>query len=129
MSRADVSTSELNGHLVAAVRGEFDFADGPHVAAHLHTATAVHGPWVIVNLAGLGFIDCSGLGVLVRLMKQTRRDGGDLILAAPQKQVRRLLDITGLTHAFSIYPSVEQALRAGGEASKRLPSLSAIPDR
>jgi anti-sigma B factor antagonist len=115
-SNADVSTSEFSGHLVVALRGEFDLADGPHVAAHLHTAMAVHGPQVIVDLAGLEFIDCSGLGVLVRLMKQARERGGDLTLAAPQKRVRRLLTITGLTGIFSVYPSVQQAVRAAEEA-------------
>jgi anti-anti-sigma factor len=127
MSNADVSTSEVSGHLVVALRGEFDLADGPHVAAHLHTAMAVHGPWVIVDLAGLEFIDCSGLGVLVRLMKQTRGSSGGLTLAAPRKQVRRLLAITGLTGVFSVYPSVEQAVRAAEEASKRL--VTARPGR
>jgi hypothetical protein len=45
----------------------------------------------------------------VGVLKWTRESGGDMALAAPQQQVRRVLSVTGLIDVFSVYPSVEQA--------------------
>ncbi len=109
MFNAELSVDSLGGHAVVALYGELDLADAPGLASHLVTAVAACGPSIIVDLAGLAFIDSCGLGVLVRVLKWTRGSGGDMVLAAPQQQVRRVLSVTGLIGAFSVYPSVEQA--------------------
>jgi anti-anti-sigma factor len=44
----------------------------------------------------LEFIDPSGLAALVQVRKQVRHAGGDVLLAAPQRQVLRLLTLTRL---------------------------------
>jgi anti-anti-sigma factor len=81
----------------------------PCVASHLIAAVAACGPLVIVDLAGLEGIGCSGLPVLLRVRRWTRRSGGDLPQAAPQQPVRRILEATGLIDVFAVYPSVEEA--------------------
>src|SRR6266487_2091676 len=120
MFSIDMSSREFAGHGVVALRGKLDAADAPGVASYLITAAAVYGPRVIVDLAGLEHIDSAGLGVLVQALKRTRRSGGDVPLAAPQDMVRKLLIATGLINVFSVYPSVEQAMRGAAEA-RRLP--------
>jgi anti-sigma B factor antagonist len=119
MFNLDLSTREYAGHGVVTLRGELDVTDAPGVTSHLITAAAVYGPWVIVDLADLDCIDAAALGTLVRALKQARRSGGDLPLAAPQDLVRRLLTATGLIEVFSVYPSVGQAVR-GVEETWRL---------
>ena len=122
MFSIELSTREYAGHGVVALRGELDVADAPGVAAYLVTAAAVYGPWFIVDLAGLDFIGAAGLGVLVRVLKQTRRSGGDLPLAAPQDLVRKVLAAAGLADVFSVYPSVEHAARGAREARRLQPA-------
>jgi anti-anti-sigma regulatory factor len=41
--------------------------------------------------------------------KHALRTGGDLLLAAPQRQVLRVLSLTGLIDVFSVHASVEEA--------------------
>jgi anti-sigma B factor antagonist len=106
----ELSVSGHGGYAVVALCGEVDLADAPVVASHLIAAVAAFGPSVIVDLAGLEFIDCSGLGVLVRVQKWTRQCGGDTYLVAPRLGVRRVLQAAGLMGVFSVYPSVEQAV-------------------
>ena len=84
-------------------------AGTPGVASHLIAAVAACGPSVIMDLAGLEGIGYSGLSVLLRVRRWTRRSGGDLPLAAPQQPVRRILEATGLIDVFAVYPSVEEA--------------------
>ena len=109
MLNVDLSIRDFDGQAVVALRGELSLADTPGVASHLIAAVAACGPSVIVDLAGLEGISYSGLSVLLRIRKWTRRSGGDLPLAAPQQPVRRILEATGLIDVFSVYPSVEKA--------------------
>lgn len=121
MSDPDLSIRDVSGRAVVALCGELELADAPRVASYLMAAVAACGPSIIVDLAGLTHVDSSGLGILVRVLKWARGSGGDLSLAAPQRQVRRVLKVTGLFDAFLVYPSVEQAA-----SGARLPqSLSA----
>jgi anti-sigma B factor antagonist len=110
MFNVELSVGDFDGHAVVALSGELDLFDTSDVASHLIAAVAAYGPSIIVDLAGLKFIDSCGLGVLVRALKWTREGGGDLCLAAPQQQARRVLEITGLIDVFSVYPSVKHAV-------------------
>src|ERR1700751_4258964 len=121
MFNVDLSVGDFDGYAVAALCGDLDLADTSEVASRLTAAVAAYGPSIIVDLAGLTFIDSCGLGVLVRVLKQTRESGGDLSLAAPQQQVRRVLEITGLIDVFSVYPSVKQAV-SGAKLARPLPA-------
>jgi anti-sigma B factor antagonist len=112
MFNVDLSVGDFDGYAVVALCGELDLLDASDVASHLIAAVAAYGPSIIVDLGGLRFIDSCGLGVLVRVLRWTRESGGDLSLAAPRRQVRRVLGITGLVDVFSVYPSVKQAVRA-----------------
>src|SRR5580704_668560 len=109
MLSVEFSIGDYDGQPVVALCGESNLADTPSVASHLIAAVAACGPSVIVDLAGLEGIGYSGLSVLLRIRKWTRRSGGDLPLAAPQQPVRRILEATGLIDVFSVYPSVEAA--------------------
>jgi anti-sigma B factor antagonist len=124
MFNVELRVGGLGGHAVVALHGEFDLADVPAVASHLIAAVAACGPSVIVDLAGLKFIDCCGLRVLVQALKWTRESGGDVLLAAPPQHVRRLLRLIGLNGVFSVYSSVEQA--ASGATRARSVSAKAL---
>jgi anti-sigma B factor antagonist len=106
----ELSVSGHGGYAVVALRGELDLTDTPVIASHLIAAVAAFGPSIIVDLTGLDFIDCCGLGVLVRVQKWTQQCGGDTYLVAPRLRVRRVLEVAGLLGAFSVYPSVEHAV-------------------
>lgn len=119
MFNVELSVGDFDGHAVLALCGELDLFDTSDVASHLIAAVAAYGPSIIVDLAGLEFIDSCGLRVLVRALKWTREGGGDLSLAAPQQQARRVLETTGLIDVFSVYPSVEQAVSSARLARPR----------
>jgi len=94
-----LSSRECDGRAVVALRGELDVADAASAAAAL-AAVAVRERVVIADLSGLEFIDSSGLAALVLARRQARQAGGDLLLAAPQDQVLRVLAVTGLAGVF-----------------------------
>lgn len=65
---------------------------------------------VVVDFTNTGYIDSSGLGVLVSLAKRLRELGGDLRLANLNADLRTLFELTKLDSLFQIADSREQAL-------------------
>jgi anti-sigma B factor antagonist len=116
MVSMNLVTREGDGQAVVALRGELDVADAASVAAAL-AAVAAREAEIIVDLAGLEFIDPSGVAALVLAREQARRAGGDLLLAAPQDRVLRVLAVIRLAEVFCVHASVEEA--AGSAARSR----------
>jgi hypothetical protein len=79
---------------------------------------------VIVDLAELEFIDASGVAALLRGRKHARNAGGDLLLAAPQRLVRRVLEIIWEVDGVAVPASVAEA-----SASARAYPQAVVPIR
>jgi anti-sigma B factor antagonist len=109
MASVDLNTRKCGGRVVVTLCGVLDVADAVSVAAAL-AAVAAQEPEIIVDLAGVEFMDSSGVAALVRGRRHARQAGGDLLLAAPQRQVLRVLAITRLIDVFSVHASVDDAV-------------------
>jgi len=66
----------------------------------------------LIDFSRTGYIDSSGLGVLVSLSKKIRDEGGDLRLAGLNEDLKTLFELTKLDTLFAITDSPEQALAA-----------------
>ena len=127
MFSTNLSTRSCDGRAVVALRGELDLVDAVAVAAAL-TAAAVSQPQIIVDLAGLEFIDSSGVAALARGRRQAWQAGGDLVLAAPQREVMLALALTRLSDAFRVFATVEEAAgEVGNPRERHSMSLSSDP--
>lgn len=65
---------------------------------------------MIFNLAGVSFIDSTGLGVLLGRFKRVSRNGGQVFIVSPQPQVRKILDLSGLLGIMGEFSSEDEAL-------------------
>ncbi len=63
-----------------------------------------------IDLDGVGQLDSTGIGLLVRYLSHTRSRGGDLRLSTPQPFVANVLRATKLTTVFKVYESEEEAV-------------------
>jgi anti-anti-sigma factor len=101
------------GIAVVDVRGEIDVATCELLRDRLLLAlTDQDRRNIVVNLAGISFIDSTGLGVLVAAWHRAQAGPRALALAAPPRQARTVLDTTGLTKVFPIYDTETQAVQA-----------------
>lgn len=128
MVSVELSTPEGGGHAVVVLRGELDVTEAANVAASL-AVVAASGRDVIVDLEGLEFIDSSGLAALVLGRQHARRAGFELLLAAPQAQVLRMLAITRLIDVFAVHARVDEAADIAGRipAAITLAGSPAVP--
>ncbi len=65
----------------------------------------------VVDFDQTGYIDSSGLGVLVSLSKKIREQGGELRLANLNEDLRTLFELTKLDTLFKIADSRSEALQ------------------
>src|SRR5271168_4987100 len=100
----DVLIVQCHGRIVA---GNEVFTLHSHVGDSIEK----HGD-VVLQLDNVEFVDSSGLGALVRLMRAARSKGGDLKLCGLQPRIRKTLELTSLLSQFETYDSVEEAITA-----------------
>jgi anti-sigma B factor antagonist len=99
-----------SGVTVLAPSGRLDVAGAPALKEAVTEAMKGDQPRLIIDMEGVSFVDSSGLGSVVAALKQVRSSKGDLRLAAPNQQVRVVLELTTLDRVFPYYATVEEAL-------------------
>jgi anti-sigma B factor antagonist len=90
--------------VVLILGGDLDLATVPMLQEHLDRATC-SGAVVVIDLAGLGFIDSSGLEVLVRADRQLRASSGQLVLLGGSRAVYRAFELAGVDRYFAWFDS------------------------
>ncbi|MFF7240850.1 STAS domain-containing protein [Streptomyces collinus] len=94
---------------IITVCGELD-ADTGLVLQHQLAGQVVHGRrHLVLDLAGVPFMDSSGLRVVIRTINEMRNVDGSVSLAAPTEVVRRVLDLTGVGMSCRIFDTVDAA--------------------
>jgi anti-sigma B factor antagonist len=99
------------GHLVV-VTGELDLAATPELSTVLLVAADSPGALVVLDLAGVEFIDSTALGTLLKAGEAIESAGKRLRVVCAGGPVRRLLEMTNLTNRFQLCPSREDAFAA-----------------
>ena len=92
-------TGRPDGSVVLAVAGEVDAQSTPVLERALDLAAAAHPPTVLVDLAGVRFLNASGLRALHHALVLAAEQGWLVELRAAPGHVARLLDRVGLPHA------------------------------
>ena len=71
----------------------------------------------VLNLAGVSYIDSSGLGQLITIWTSIRNREGHMTILSPTKRVQRLLEITRLNAVFKILDNESDAIQSVRTAS------------
>lgn len=111
-----VQIEEREGWAVVRASGDLDMTTGPRLRETVVGVVVGGQPRVVLDLQGVDFIDSTGLGVVVGLLKRTRSQGGDLRLVSTRESLRRILELTTLSQALPLAASVEAATAATGPA-------------
>jgi anti-sigma B factor antagonist len=101
-----------DGIEVIDVQGEIDMYAAPRLRELLIDLVSKGSYQLVVNLDKVGFLDSTGLGVLVGGLKRVRAHDGSLDLVCTQQRILKILKITGLTEVFGIYQTLDQAIAA-----------------
>ncbi len=106
----DVTVVDLNGRIAL---GE-ESAGLRDMIANLLSEGHVK---ILLNLAGVDYIDSSGLGALVSGVASVRRVGGEMKLVNLSGKVDDLMEVTRLYTVFDIADNEEAALASFGKTA------------
>jgi anti-sigma B factor antagonist len=95
---------------VVDVEGEVDVFTAPKLREQIIALLTGGSTRIVVNLEKVGFMDSTGLGVLVGGLKRVKEKEGTLALAGAHGTVLRVLNVTGLNSVFPLHDTVDQAV-------------------
>jgi anti-anti-sigma factor len=83
------------GVVIVTIRGEIDIGTVGALSDCLGQLAGKNPRHMVIDLAGVSFLDCSGLGGFVRIRKALP-PGCPLVIRSPQRRVRQLFKIARL---------------------------------
>ncbi len=90
---------EVDQHKVSSIKGEIDKGLVANNAKHL-----------IYDFTNVGFMDSSGIGMILSRYKSFNGTGNMLCLSGVSSNTMRLFDMVGLKDIIKIYNNVDEAL-------------------
>jgi anti-sigma B factor antagonist len=101
----DLLTVEIIAHgesVTLRLAGEIDLESAPTVRAAALAAIRRHSAVIRLDLAEVGFMDSTGLEMLLATQRRVALNGGQLLLVSPSRPVLRVLEVTGVDRFFTI---------------------------
>jgi len=93
---------------ICRIHGEIDSASAASLREAMGTLAASR--YVVLDFAGVPFIDSAGLGTLIGGTRRVREAGGDIVLCSPRRAIDRLLHAVGMDRILPILETLPDAL-------------------
>lgn len=102
----EITTGAVTAHL----HGELDLSAAPEFRTDLEPFIGHKETDLILDLSELSYIDSTGIGVFILILKQRNAIDGVFRLVGVPRKIKKLFDITGITQHLEIVegPPVSQ---------------------
>ena len=97
---------------VVSPSGEIDLLTAPALGSRLLGLLDEGKTRLVVDLSQVTFMDSTGIGVLLNVLRRLGHLGGRLVLVCPTERIMRPFEISGLVGLLQIFSSREEALGA-----------------
>jgi anti-sigma B factor antagonist len=105
-------TKDSKGIVLVGVDGQLIVGNRQELKQKVLDSLEGGGRKFVMDFTSTGYIDSSGLGVLVSLSKKIREQGGDLRLAGLNEDLQTLFELTKLDTLFTIAKTPDEARNA-----------------
>ncbi|UCC43330.1 MAG: STAS domain-containing protein [Candidatus Zixiibacteriota bacterium] len=106
----EIAVRECGSVMVLDLSGRLDLASGSALKEEVKKLFGQNRTYVHMNMAEVEFINSSGLGSLVSIMKEVRLLKGRFTLSNLASYVQEIFEITQLSHIFEVFPTEDEAL-------------------
>jgi anti-anti-sigma factor len=117
MPTLSVERSSNGGVEVVAVSGEIDIASAPRLITGLNDAVGNCALPVIVDLTAVGFMDSTGLALLLNAHRRLARRGKGFAVVCADGPVRRVFTITDMVEVLQVRETLAKACAAALKAT------------
>jgi anti-anti-sigma factor len=109
-SPIQISIAQQDHVTVVSVAGSVDALTADALTSALAEQLQAGRTRVVAAFGGVDYMSSAGLRALLTTLKEARRQGGDLRLAAVPDPVMRVLTLSGFTGILKHYPTVPAAV-------------------
>ena len=84
------------------LEGELDVSTADKLKEHLHKLVEKEIVDMKINLTNLDYIDSTGLGVMIGVLKKLKISDKEIYIINPKSNVKKIFTITGLDKIFKV---------------------------
>jgi anti-anti-sigma factor len=108
---AQLQLDEEDGVTIASVEGEIDLSNAAELEMAISHAVANEAVGLVVDLAGVDYLDSSGVTLLFNLARRVSRRQQEFVVVVPgEAHVREILTLSGATEALALHDTLPEAL-------------------
>ena len=108
---AQLQLDEEDGVTIASVEGEIDLSNAAELEMAISHAVANEAVGLVVDLAGVDYLDSSGVTLLFNLARRVSRRQQEFLVVVPgEAHVREILTLSGATEALALHDTLPEAL-------------------
>ncbi len=85
-----------------SLQGELDVSTADKLKEHLHSLADKKIIDMKINLTNLEYIDSTGLGVMIGILKKLKISDKEIYIINPKSNVKKIFTITGLDKIFKV---------------------------
>lgn len=98
----DSKLNDEKGFWDISVEGELDVSTADKLKEYLHNLADEKILDMKINLENLDYIDSTGLGVMIGVLKKLKIDNKEIYILNPKNNVKKIFTITGLDKIFKM---------------------------
>lgn len=106
-----LGVERMDDATIVRLGGELDLYNAPELRETLVTLVGERQTRIVLDLTEVEFVDSTALGVLIEA-RSRMEDRKAFLLAAPNLETRRALQISGLDQHLSVHATLADALAA-----------------
>jgi anti-sigma B factor antagonist len=105
----EIASEHSDDFCVLTLKGEVDVYTAPRLKERMVELVDSGCAKIIVDLDEVGFIDSSGLGVLVGGLRRVKEHDGAIRLVCSRDNIMKIFRITGLDKVFPMFSDIQEA--------------------
>jgi anti-anti-sigma factor len=107
-----MEVEQMGDIFAISLKGRIDASVAPDIEAGMLDLVSKEAKQLVVDLSRVEFISSAGLKSLLAVLKEARAAAGDVRLSGIPERVNELLDVTGFSTLFRMYPDATDAARS-----------------
>ncbi len=104
------TTTEIEGTVILHCKGRLQFCEEAAIFSKIAHGVLDAGRNLVLDFSEMQMIDSTGIGELVLIYMRASAAGREVRIAAPQKRVSDVLELTNVSSLFRICSTVEEVL-------------------
>ncbi|MFH0802724.1 MAG: STAS domain-containing protein [bacterium] len=108
----DITDLRKNNVLILALRGKLDSITSPALQEKILNFIQEGNSRIVIDCRALDYLSSSGIRVFFIAGRNLKACEGKLVFAAPTPQVKKVIDIVGMSQYFSVFAGLEEAVQS-----------------